>query len=122
MLFDIAHIPFSRRERFLTLSMMTIPRAGTEQALYLRFVAGGDERPSLGRLCRIDFLDRAGDPTKPAFELAAERLIARSGQGEVAFVIGEGERLHIRGTGIGVRFHLEGSRYDYLYRTPQGEP
>lgn len=122
MLFDIAHIPFSRRERFLTLSMMSVPGATAEQALYLRFVAGGDERPSLGRLCRVDFLDEAGNPKNPNFELAPERLIARSGPGEVTFVIGEGERLHIRGMRIGVRFHLEGSRYDYLYRTPQGEP
>ncbi|NEI69157.1 glycoside hydrolase family 37 [Rhizobium lusitanum] len=122
MLFDIAHIPFSRRGRFLTLSMMSVPGGAGEQALYLRFVAGGDERPSLGRLCRVDFLDMSGNPAKPAFELAPERLIVRGNHGAAEFVIGEGERLHIRGACGGVRFHLEGSRYDYLYRTPQGEP
>ena len=42
-------------------------------------------------------------------------------EGRIAFVIGEGERLHVRGERAGVRFHLEGSRYDYVYRTPQGE-
>ncbi|MBB6485948.1 amylo-alpha-1,6-glucosidase [Rhizobium lusitanum] len=122
MLFDIAHIPFSRRGRFLTLSMMAVPGGNGEQALYLRFVAGGDERPSLGRLCRMDFLDTSDNVTKPAFELAPERLVARGNGSEVEFVIGHGEQLHIRGAGCGVRFHLEGSRYDYVYRTPKGEP
>ena len=47
--------------------------------------------------------------------------LARVGEGEIAVVIGKGERLHVRGARAGVRFHLEGSRYDYVYRTPQGE-
>ncbi len=122
MLFDIDHIPFSRKGRFLTLSMMAVPGGEGERALYLRFVAGGDERPSLGRLCRVAFFDAAGNPATPIFELAPEKLVARIGKGEVAFVIGEGERLHVSGVAAGVRFHLEGSRYDYVYRTPQGEP
>ncbi len=122
MLFDIAHIPFSRRGHFLTLSTMPVPGGNGGQALYLRFVAGGDERPSLGRLCRVDFLDASGNVTKPVFELTPERLLARGDRCEVEFVIGQGEQLHIRGVGGGVRFHLEGSRYDYLYRTPEGEP
>ena len=121
MLFDIDHIPFSRKDRFLTLSTMTVPGGEGTRALYLRFVAGGDERPSLGRLCRVEFFDEAGEPTTPVFELAPEKLVARTGKGEVAFVIGKGERLHVSGIKAGVRFHLEGSRYDYVYRTPQGE-
>lgn len=121
MLFDIDHIPFSRRGRFLTLSMMAVPGGEGTRVLYLRFVAGGDERPSLGRLCRVEFLDEAGNRATPAFELAPEQLIARIGEGEIAFAIGEGECLHLRGREAGVRFHLEGSRYDYVYRTPQGE-
>ena len=121
MLFDIDHIPFSRKGRFLTLSTMTVPGGEGTRALYLRFVAGGDERPSLGRLCRVEFFDDAGNPATPVFELAPEQLVARTGKGEVAFVIGKGERLHVSGNKAGVRFHLEGSRYDYVYRTPQGE-
>ena len=119
MLFDFDHIPFSRQGRFLTLSMMKGP--GGERALYLRFVAGGDERPSLGRLCRVAFFDEAGCAVETAFELSPERLVARHDSGEITFVIGEGERLHVRGAGMSVRFHLEGSRYDYVYKTPQGE-
>lgn len=121
MLFDMDHIPFSRQGRFLTLSMMKVPGGEGERALYLRSVAGGDERPSLGRLCRVEFFDEAGKRADPVFDLAPEQLVARIGRGEVAFVIGEGERLHLRGTQASVRFHLEGSRYDYVYRTPQGE-
>ncbi|WP_312365944.1 amylo-alpha-1,6-glucosidase [Ensifer sp.] len=121
MLFDIEHIPFSRRGRFLTLSMMKVPGGDGARALYLRFVAGGDERPSLGRLCRVEFLDPAGKPVEATFELSPERLVARIGAGSLTFVIGEGERLHIRGENAGVRFHLEGSRYDYVYRTPTGD-
>lgn len=121
MLFDIDYVPFSRRGRFLTLSMMRVPGRDGERALYLRHVAGGDERPSLGRLCRVEFLDAAGETATPAFELSPERLVASIGEGQVTFVIGEGERLHIAGKRAGVRFHLEGSRYDYVYRTPQGE-
>lgn len=121
MLFDIEHIPFSRRGRFLTLSMMKVPGGDGARALYLRFVAGGDERPSLGRLCRVEFLDVAGKSAEAIFELSPERLVARVGAGSLAFVIGEGERLHISGDSAGVRFHLEGSRYDYVYRTPGGD-
>jgi glycogen debranching enzyme len=121
MLFDIDHIPFSRKGRFLTLSTMMVPGGEGTRALYLRFVAGGDERPSFGRLCRVEFFDEAGNPAIPVFELAPEQLVARTGRGEVAFVIGEGERLHVSGIRVGVRFHLEGSRYDYVYRTPLGE-
>ncbi|QRY65288.1 glycoside hydrolase family 37 (plasmid) [Ensifer sp. PDNC004] len=121
MLFDIDFVPFSRRGRFLTLSMMRVPGRDGERALYLRHVAGGDERPSLGRLCRVEFLDAAGETVTPVLVLSPERLDARIGEGEVSFVIGEGERLHITGKRAGVLFHLEGSRYDYVYRTPQGE-
>ncbi|MDQ0322772.1 glycogen debranching enzyme [Pararhizobium capsulatum DSM 1112] len=121
MLFDIDHVPFSRQGRFLALSMMKVPGGEGERALYLRFVAGGDERPSLGRLCRTEFFDADGTAVQPDFELSPEQLVARAGDGEIAFVIGEGERLHVRGAQMGVRFHLEGSRYDYVYRTPQNE-
>lgn len=121
MLFDIDHVPFSRKGRFLTISAMRIPGGEGERALYLRRVSGGDERPSLGRLCRLEFLDADGRAAAARFELSPEQLVVRTGDGSVRFVIGEGERLHIRGKKAGVRFHLEGSRYDYVYRTPDGE-
>ncbi|MDK1385447.1 trehalase family glycosidase [Sinorhizobium sp. 8-89] len=121
MLFDIEHVPFSRRGRFLTLSMMRVPGRESERALYLRHVSGGDERPSLGRLCRVEFLDRTGEIAEARFELSPDQFVARIGEGCVRFVIGEGERLHLKGERGGVRFHLEGSRYDYVYRTPAGE-
>jgi glycogen debranching enzyme len=121
MLFDIDTVPFSRRGRFLTLSMMRVPGREDERALYLRHVAGGDERPSLGRLCRVEFFDAEGASVTPVLLLSPERLDARIGEGEVSFVIGAGERLHIAGQRAGVRFHLEGSRYDYVYCTPNGE-
>ena len=112
MLFDIAHVPFSRAGRFLTLSVM-------EGALYLRSVKGGDLRESQGRLCRIGFADGAGQEVKPKFALTPDRLSARTPEGLAEFTIGTGERLHLRGTGLTVTFHLEGSRYDYAYATPQ---
>lgn len=121
MLFDIDHIPFSRKGRFLTLSTMRIPGRDGERALYLRHVSGGDERPSLGRLCRVEFLDSGGRSTSARFELSPDQLIARIGEGSVRFVIGKGERLHVRGERAGVRFHLEGSRYDFVYQTLSGE-
>lgn len=70
MLFDIEFVPFSRRGRFLTLSMMRVPGRDGERALYLRHVAGGDERPSLGRLCRVEFLDAAGMTATPVLVLS----------------------------------------------------
>ncbi|MDX0193113.1 glycoside hydrolase family 37 [Sinorhizobium meliloti] len=121
MLFDIDHVPFSRKGRFLTLSTMRVPGRDGERALYLRRVSGGDERPSLGRLCRVEFLDGEGRPAATRFQLSPDQLVARTGEGIVRFVIGDGERLHIRGENAGVRFHVEGSRYDYVYRTPGGE-
>lgn len=121
MLFDIDHVPFSRKGRFLTLSTMRVPGRDGERALYLRRVSGGDERPSLGRLCRVELLDGNGRPAAARFELSPDQLVARTGEGIVRFVIGDGERLHIRGENAGVRFHVEGSRYDYVYRTPGGE-
>lgn len=121
MLFNIDHVPFSRKGRFLTLSTMRVPGRDGERALYLRRVSGGDERPSLGRLCRVELLDGNGRPAAARFELSPDQLVARTGEGIVRFVIGDGERLHIRGENAGVRFHVEGSRYDYVYRTPGGE-
>ncbi|EAR51787.1 hypothetical protein OG2516_06976 [Oceanicola granulosus HTCC2516] len=112
-LFDPHAVPFSRRERFLTLSWM-------DGALMLRSVRGGDLRPSLGRLARLAF-ETPGGAVEPEFELTPGALVARAGGGELRFSIGAGERLHVAGEGLAVVLHLEGSRYDYAYRTPRGE-
>ena len=120
LLFDFDHVPFSRAGRFLTLSMMDVPGKDGIGALYLRHVAGGDERPSLGRLCRVEFLDENGLPLAATFDLSPACLVARAGDGRAEFAIGEGETLHFRGAGLSVRFHLEGSRYDYVYQPPHG--
>lgn len=108
-MFDFAHIPFSRFGRFLTLSRM-------DGAVWLRLVKGGDLKPSLGRLCRI-----VVGEGEVAWTLSPDLLAAETTDGRVEFTIGEGERLHLRGQGLSVTFALEGSRYDYAYRTPQGE-
>ncbi|MBS0573097.1 MAG: glycoside hydrolase family 37 [Proteobacteria bacterium] len=113
MLFDIAHVPFSRFGRFLTLSVM-------DGGLWLRSVRGGDLRPGLGRLCRIGFVGTDGEVT-PRFTLTPDRLLADTAGGQAEFAIGEGERLHLRGQGLTLTFALEGSRYDYAYRTPRGD-
>ena len=105
-MFDFAHIPFSRFGRFLTLSQI-------DGQVWLRLVKGGDLRPSLGRLCRI-VLDDA------RWHLFPDHLAAETPTGRVEFTIGEGERLHLRGTAT-LTFDLEGSRYDYVYVTPQGD-
>lgn len=114
MLFDPRKVPFSRRERFLTLSVM-------EGALMLRSVRGGDLRPSLGRLARIALEDDAGVELVAELQLSPGVLEARAGGGRVRFAIGAGERLHVAGQGVRLALHLEGSRYDYAYRTPAGE-
>ncbi len=111
-LFDPARIPFSRAGRFLTLSMM-------DGALMLRSVRGGDLRPSLGRLARVAF-ERDGAEVPATLELTPGTLIARAAGGEVRFAIGSGERLHVAGSGLDLVLRLEGSRYDYAYRTPAG--
>jgi glycogen debranching enzyme len=108
-MFDFAHIPFSRFGRFLTLSTM-------DRQVWLRLVKGGDLKPSLGRLCRI----MVGEG-EVAWTLSPDLLTAETAAGRVEFTIGDGERLHLRGHGLSVTFALEGSRYDYAYRTPQGE-
>lgn len=104
-MFDFAHIPFSRFGRFLTVSQM-------DGQVWLRLVKGGDLRPSLGRLCRI--------VGQADWTLSPDVLVAEASTGRVEFAIGEGERLHLRGTGE-LTFALEGSRYDYAYVTPQGD-
>ena len=114
MLFDFTHVPFSRRGRFLTLSTM-------EGAVWLRSVRGGDLRPSMGRLCKISLVGRDGDGTAPGQVLTPEALTLIVPGGQVEFCIGAGERLHLRGQGCTLTFALEGSRYDYAYRTPQGD-
>ncbi len=106
MMFDFAHIPFSRFGRFLTLSMM-------DGQVWLRSAKGGDLRPPLGRLCRIAL-------PGARWQLAPDCLTAETADSRVEFTIGEGERLHLRGQGLTVTFALEGSRYDYAYVTPQG--
>lgn len=120
MLFDAVKVPFSRHRRFLTLSVM-------QGALMLRSVRGGDQRPSLGRLARLEFQDATGAPVAADLTLTPGLLEARAvggavgGAGWVRFAIGEGERLHIAGDGLALALHLEGSRYDYAYQTPGGE-
>lgn len=119
MLFDFDRIPFSRADRFLTLSRMT--DAGGARATWLRYVAGGDERASLGRLCRLSVLSADGKPVEPRFTLEPHRLTAETENGRLRFVIGEGETLHVEGEGLGLLLALEGSRYDYAFRLPSGE-
>lgn len=114
MLLDFAHVPFSRRGRFLTLSMM-------EGAIWLRSVRGGDLRPGLGRLCKLSVRCRDGGGTDAVPMLAPEKLTLTVPGGQVEFCIGDGERLHLRGRGCTLTFALEASRYDYAYRTPQGD-
>lgn len=111
-LFDPRKVPFSRRERFLTLSWM-------DGALMLRSVRGGDLRPSPGRLARVGFL-ADGVEVEPDLRLSPGCLEAVHGGARVRFAIGEGERLHVEGAGLSLAFRLEGSRYDYAYRTPSG--
>ncbi|MCF4097273.1 amylo-alpha-1,6-glucosidase [Maritalea mediterranea] len=122
MLFDFDKVPFSRHQRFTTLSMMG---EGADRALYLRYVAGGDERRSLGRLCRIRFEDEAGLELSPKYDLtpAALEISLFDGAeqvGTAAFAVGEGETLHFEAEKVAVVFALEGSRYDYAYRTAHG--
>lgn len=114
MLFDFAQVPFSRRGRFLTLSTM-------EGAVWLRSVRGGDLRPSMGRLCKISLAGRDGNGEATGQILTPEKLTLTVPGGQVEFCIGDGERLHLRGHGCDVTFALEGSRYDYAYRTPQDD-
>lgn len=90
-------------------------------ALYLRSVKGGDLRDSLGRLCRIGFAGSDANNVSPDFTLSPDCLTACTPQGQVDFTIGTGERLHLRGTGLTVSFHLEGSRYDHSYVNPHGD-
>lgn len=114
MLFDFAHVPFSRRGRFLTLSTM-------EGQVWLRSVRGGDLQPSLGRLCRMSLRCRDGSGTEARHMLAPGKLTLTTAEGMVEFCIGDGERLHLRGHGVSLAFELLGSRYDYAYQTPQGD-
>jgi len=53
--------------------------------------------------------------------LAPGKLTLTTADGMVEFCIGEGDRLHLRGHGVGLAFELLGSRYDYAYQTPQGD-
>lgn len=122
MLFDFEKVPFSRHQRFTTLSMMG---EGADRALYLRYVAGGDERPSLGKLCRVRFEDQAGNELSPNYHLTPSvlKVTLFSGAGQVgtaAFAVGEGETLHFKAENIAVIFALEGSRYDYAFKTAHG--
>ncbi|MFZ1662840.1 MAG: hypothetical protein WAT77_12855 [Paracoccaceae bacterium] len=114
MLFDPQQVPFSRRERFLTLSMM-------DGTLMLRLVKGGDLRPGLGRLARIAFEDADGREAAVTLTLTPGELIARAPQAEVRFAIGANENLHVEGHGLSLVLHMEGSRYDYAYRRPDGD-
>ncbi|QUS56312.1 amylo-alpha-1,6-glucosidase [Pseudovibrio brasiliensis] len=123
-LFDFTRVPFSRHQRFTTLSM--VRGHGGEQQCYLRYVAGGDERPSHGRLCKLEFLSEDGSELTPRFSLSPHRLdvklfASEQKRGDISFCIGNGEVLHVKGQGASVRFALEGSRYDYAFQHPGGE-
>ncbi len=122
-LFDFDRVPFSRHQRFTTLSM--VQDQDGEPHCYLRYVAGGDERPGLGRLCKLEFLSKDGSVLVPDFTLSPHRLDVAlfsnsQKQGDVSFCIGEGELIHIKGQGVTLKFALEGSRYDYAFQHPDG--
>lgn len=84
-------------------------------------------RPSLGKLCLVTFFDLQGNSLTPSFTLtpvSLEAVLLKGDEqvGKAAFCIGDGEVLHVKGEGIELRFELQGSRYDYAYQTPAGEP
>ncbi len=123
MLFDFERVPFSKHQRFTTLSMMG---EGADRALYLRYVAGGDEKLNLGRLCRVSFEDKQGRLLRPEFVIEPHTLSVKlydeSGEaGQADFAIGDGEVLHFRSNNAVIVFALEGSRYDYAYKTAKGD-
>lgn len=104
-----------------------MPDGHGERQCCLRYVAGGDMRPSLGNLCLVTFFDLQGNSLTPSFTLtpgSLEAVLLKGDEqvGKAAFCIGEGEVLHVKGEGIELRFELQGSRYDYAYQTPAGEP
>jgi hypothetical protein len=107
MMFDFTHIPFSRFGRFLTISTME-GRSGCARS---RAVICAPRLAGCAGSCFLMM------PFGPCCRTC---LTAATQQGRVEFVIGEGERLHLRGHGLTVTFALEGSRYDYAYVTPQG--
>ncbi|MCZ4271040.1 amylo-alpha-1,6-glucosidase [Maritalea porphyrae] len=123
-LFDFAKVPFSRHQRFTTLSMIRSAN-DSEKQCFLRFVAGGDERPRFGNLCRLEFFDAEGIALDPQFSVSPEALDVTLMRGEIqigkaAFAIGEGEVLYLKAENIEVRFCLEGSRYDYAFKAHDG--
>lgn len=123
MLFDFAHVPFSRFGRALTLSVMRVPDGEGARATYLRTVRGGDERASFGRFCRLSVFDMEGAEREVSWTLTPSRLSGTiAGGGWLAFAIGSGERLHVEGGNCTVSFALEGSRYDYAVNLPDGRP
>ncbi len=92
MLFDIDHVP-SRKGRFLTLSTMRVPGRDGERALYLRW-----RQPAAMSVLRLDgcagrVAGRERSTGRPApLRTVADQLVARTGEGIVRFVIGDGER------------------------------
>ncbi len=123
-LFDFEKVPFSRHQRFITISMM-VDNDG-EKLCYLRFVKNGDEKASLGRLCKIQLVDLQDTALSHEYSLTPDCLVINGSKdseliGTCEFVIGDGELVHIKAKNCLVRFTLVGSRYDYAYNDVAGQ-
>ena len=122
-LFDFSKIPFSRHQRFVTLSLTPENYGDFQRDFCLRSVKGGDEKPNLGLLAKIKLFDWQGLPLQHSYDFNPDQLtvhgVASDGQkiGHVSFVIGQGETVFFQAVNCQLHFFLEESRYSYVYST-----
>lgn len=103
-LFDPRKVPFSRRGSFMAITWIE-----EDGAFWLRNLRGGDEGTDLGRMLRLQVLSE----DQVDWSLAPDCLTASTVKGQLRFVFDGAARLHLQGSGLGLRLSAGQGKYNY---------
>ncbi|MFC5407475.1 amylo-alpha-1,6-glucosidase [Cohnella soli] len=121
MNFDLNIVPFSRRESFLAISLLSAAKDRIE-GLYLRTVRGGDDK--FGEAFRIELIDNEKQPI-PFEAIASPERIRLTSPGQDASIdanvwaeicLPERGVARFRTSGCGIRLTFRTAAYDYAYK------
>ena len=105
MNFDLEYVPFSRRGSFFAFSKTT-----ENSKVVIRNV---EFAMSSRHIFEIE-LTRDGHPVSYTVQVSPESLKLIADPGFVEFIISDAKTLRFRGTGVGVRFSVKTTDYDYV--------
>ncbi|MBD1557516.1 glycoside hydrolase family 37 [Vibrio sp. S9_S30] len=118
---DASKLPFSKRNRFLTISWLKDDPKHDKKSLYIRSVKGGDLNERLGRLFQIIPVDNHCNTVAFTTELTASCLTLKSKEGWIKLAIGDEETLYFEGFNLGLRLERKTGDFDLAQALPNGD-